>query len=47
LPIEVSSWTITPSVNYVRLLGSDVRNSNAYGTDDDLFYAGIGLSKEF
>jgi hypothetical protein len=47
LPIEVTGWTITPSISYVKLLGSDVRNSNAYGTDNDMFYAGISLSKEF
>jgi len=47
LPIEFDSWIITPSVNYVRLLGDDIRNSNAYGADNDLFYAGIGLAREF
>ena len=46
-PITVAGWTITPSVAYVRLLGGDIRDSNAYGADDDLVYAGIGVARAF
>ena len=44
LPIELGSWTLTPSVNYVVLIDSDI--SDAAG-DDDIVYAGIGLSTSF
>lgn len=44
LPIELGSWTFTPSVNYVALIDSDI--SDAAG-DDDIVYVGIGLSTSF
>ncbi|MFI4913377.1 MAG: hypothetical protein ACIAQZ_17095 [Sedimentisphaeraceae bacterium JB056] len=52
LPIAMGDWTLTPSVNYVSLMDSDLRASNAYATNSDndksdYFYAGIGLSTEF
>lgn len=43
-PMEVGGWDVTPSVNYVTLLNGTIRNSAA---DDDMFFAGVGLSKSF
>jgi hypothetical protein len=47
LPIEVAGWIIAPSVNYVRLLSGDIRDIDAYGAVNDLFYTGLGLAREF
>lgn len=44
-PFEVAGLTVTPTVAYVAILGDDV--SDAAGDDDSIFYAGIGLAKEF
>jgi hypothetical protein len=46
-PFEVGGWTVNPSINYVALVSSGIRKTDAYGTDDDLFFVGIGLSKGF
>ncbi len=46
-PFEVAGVSVTPSVSYIALLGSDVKDSDAYGTDNDMFLVGVGLSKEF
>ena len=46
-PFEIGGWTVNPSINYVALVSSDIKKTNAYGTDDDLFFVGIGLSKGF
>ena len=46
-PFEVGGWTVIPSLNYVTLLSDDIRGTDAYGTDSDFFYAGIGFVKEF
>jgi hypothetical protein len=40
-------WTLTPSANYVMLVDSDIRQSDAYDTSSDYFFAGIGISKRF
>jgi hypothetical protein len=52
LPIAMGDWTLTPSVNYVSLMDSDIRASDMFATNSDndksdYFYAGIGLSTEF
>jgi hypothetical protein len=47
IPFEIGGWSINPSINYVALASSDIKNTNAYGTDNDLFYVGIGFSKGF
>jgi uncharacterized protein (TIGR02001 family) len=44
-PFEVRGVTVTPSVAYVVILGSDV--SDAAGDDDSIFYGGVGLVFEF
>jgi uncharacterized protein (TIGR02001 family) len=46
-PFEIEGLTITPSVNYVTLLSDDIRDTDAYGTDSDFFFVGIGLTKKF
>jgi hypothetical protein len=44
---EVAGWKIMPSVNYVTLVSDDIRDTDAYGTNSDFFFAGIGASKSF
>jgi uncharacterized protein (TIGR02001 family) len=51
-PFEMVGWTISPSLNYVTLLDSDVRRSDTYRTsshtqDSDYFFTGISLSTSF
>jgi hypothetical protein len=46
-PFEVAGWTVTPSVNYITLVSDDIRDTDAYGTSSDYFFAGIGASKSF
>ncbi|HUT28269.1 MAG TPA: hypothetical protein VMX13_00645 [Sedimentisphaerales bacterium] len=46
-PVKISGWTVAPSVNYVTLVGDDIRQSNVYGTDSDFFFVGVGISKAF
>jgi hypothetical protein len=46
-PFEIGGWTINPSINYVALVSSDIKRTNAYGRDDDFLFVGIGLSKGF
>lgn len=47
-PVEIADgWTFTPSVNYVNLVNSKIRESDAYSTESDFFVAGISLSKSF
>jgi len=45
-PFEVAGFAITPSVNYITLVGDDIRAPNAYG-QNDMWVAGIGFSKDF
>ena len=46
-PFDVAGWTVVPSLNYVTLLSDDIRAADAYGTDSDFFFAGIGLVRRF
>lgn len=46
-PIQIAGWAVAPSLNYVTLLSDDIRDTDAYGTDSDFFFAGIILSKRF
>ncbi len=46
-PFEIAGWTIAPSLNYVTLVSDDIRATDAYGTDSDFFYAGVGFVKRF
>ncbi len=47
LPLELMGWSVTPNATYVTLLGGDVRSSNAFGTDDDHLFGGVGFAREF
>lgn len=47
-PIELEGgWSLTPSVNYVTLMSSDIEKGNGYSNDDSFFYIGVGLAKSF
>jgi hypothetical protein len=46
-PFEIGGWTINPSINYIALVSSDIKKTNAYGRDDDFLFVGIGFSKGF
>ncbi len=46
-PMAFGGWTVSPSMTYVTLLDSDVRNSDAYDTASDYFFTGISLSTSF
>jgi len=46
-PVEVIGWTVTPSLNYVTLLSSAIRDTDAYRTGSDYFFAGVSISKSF
>ena len=46
-PVEIAGWTVAPSLNYITLLSDDIRDTDAYSTDSDFFFAGISLSKSF
>ena len=46
-PFELGGWSISPSGNYVTLLGSDERKSDNYNKSSDYLFAGIRLSKSF
>jgi len=47
LPLELGSWSLTPSVSYVKLVDSDIRKSDTFATSSDYVYFGIGLSTSF
>ncbi len=46
-PFEVSGFTMAPSLNYVTLANGKARESDAYSSESDYFFAGIGVSKGF
>jgi hypothetical protein len=52
-PVPVLGWTVTPSVNYVTLLDSDIRSADTYETGytnkrgSDYLFTGLTLSKSF
>jgi uncharacterized protein (TIGR02001 family) len=52
-PVPVLGWTVTPSVNYVTLLDSDIRSVDTYETGytnkrgSDYLFTGLTLSKSF
>lgn len=45
-PFEICDWTISPGVNYSTVVGEGLRDSNAYGDNDNLFGI-ISISKKF
>ncbi len=46
-PFELAGWSLAPGLNYVTLVSDDIRDTDAYGTDSDFFFAGVSLSKRF
>lgn len=46
-PTEICGWTFAPSVNYVTLVNSELRRTDAFRTESDYFFTGISLSKSF
>jgi hypothetical protein len=47
LPFEVAGITITPKVSLITLLGSDVKEADAYDTSNSVVVFGVGFAKEF
>lgn len=45
-PIEVMGWNVTPSLNYVGLVGDQVKDSNRFNSKDTYVFVGIGFVKE-
>jgi uncharacterized protein (TIGR02001 family) len=43
-PMEIGGWSVSPSVNYVKLIDSDIRSS---ASDDDIVYAGVSIGTSF
>ena len=46
-PFEVAGVGVTPSISYIALLGRDVKDSDAYDTNNSIVVVGVCLSKEF
>ncbi len=46
-PIALGSWTVSPSINYVTLLNSDIRRQDTYRSESDYFFTGISIGKSF
>ena len=46
-PMEIVGWTFTPSVNYVSIISSDLRETDAYRPESDYLFTGLSLSKAF
>ena len=46
-PFEIGGWSITPSIHYIMLISDAIRETNAYGDDNNMFFFGIGLAKGF
>ena len=50
-PVEVGGWSVSPSLNYVTLVSSELRDTDTFasgGNDSsDYFFGGISISKSF
>ena len=46
LPFEVAGFAVTPNVNYITLMGDDIRAPNTYG-NNDMWVVGVGFAKDF
>jgi hypothetical protein len=46
-PVALGDLTVSPSLNYVKLVDSDIRSADAYASSSDYFFAGISLSLSF
>ena len=45
--MELLGWTFSPSANYVTLVNSELRRTDAFRTESDYFFTGLSLSKSF
>lgn len=45
-PFEVAGFAVMPSVNYITLMGDDIRAPNTYGKND-VWVVGVGFAKNF
>jgi uncharacterized protein (TIGR02001 family) len=45
LPFEMCGWTVTPSLNYMKVMSNELKNAGGNATD--AFYTGISLSTSF
>jgi len=45
-PFEAAGLAVTPSVNYITIVGDDIRAPNTYG-QNDMWVIGVGFAKEF
>ncbi|MBN2593680.1 MAG: hypothetical protein JXA81_09255 [Sedimentisphaerales bacterium] len=45
-PFEAAGLAVIPSVNYITLMGDDIRSSNTYG-QNDMWIFGVGFAKDF
>lgn len=46
IPFEVAGFNVTPRVNYITLMGNDIRELNTYG-QNDMWVFGVGFTKDF
>jgi hypothetical protein len=46
-PMELYGVSITPSLNYISLVGDQIQNSNAFDTKHDYLIASVGAAKGF
>ena len=46
-PMDIYGVSITPSLNYISLVGDQIQNSNAFDTKHDYFIASVGAAKGF
>lgn len=46
-PMDISGWSLTPSISYVTIISSDLRKTDAYRPESDYLFTGISLAKSF
>lgn len=46
-PVTIGNWTLSPNLNFVTILSSDMRKADTYDTASDYLFAGLNLSTSF
>lgn len=46
-PMKLKEWTISPSISYITLIDSEIRESNNYGKDRDFVVVGFRIVRSF
>lgn len=46
-PFEIGGWTVSPSLNYVTLLDSRLRDTDTFSEESEYFFVGISAAKGF